>query len=425
MCVCLFGIYGCRDFDKQDANESPTLIPTAASPQSVPEGKASLAFTFVIPGSKSREADIRSLITAGTIRVVFVLKLLNEGNVTTPYIEMRKEIPVINGSASGSFIDLPLHSLVAEVQILGGTKSGYADYHGAVDLENGSNTVAVAGVGSKDEPDLLAAAIKELNSKPEYIQYVKPKMASLVKSAITTSTGIVGSTSTRLRENIREVYLAQNTASGTAEANPYVDSTKNYITSFWEYKGKTLVSTQTASIRNDIRAAIGFWSWDWWINEGWYWSIDIGRNSRYAYYFGDPYGYQYPAIFDSTSIDRLVTGSLIYYAADYWGYDIVTLKEIYVYTFQDGFREGTNFMVRVTGLGQAWYNSLKIYQVESNVEADVRESYPASGAITIMNSNGGRASVSFDGTCVAKVGVTYFGGASESFRLLLGKPTAP
>ncbi|MBF0500147.1 MAG: hypothetical protein HQM09_08440 [Candidatus Riflebacteria bacterium] len=428
MSVILLGMYGCRTLDRQNEIEPSGSLPTAADTQTVPEGRASLTFDFVIPGAHGRKTDIRSLISGSTVSVTFVLKLVNDGNITRPYIELRKEIPVINGTAAGSFTNLPPHSLVAEVLINGGNKSGFASFHGAIDLENGSNTVAVAPVGSKEEPDLLAKAIDELNSCAEYIAYVKPKLACLVKNAITTSTGIVGSASTRLLENIREVYLAQNTASGTSQANPYVDSTQKYISSYWQYKGKTLQASPSASIRRDIRAEVGYWSWDWYYM---LWYIDIpgaGQYSRYAYYFSDPYGYHYTSIYDSIYIDRLVTGSIINYAADYWGFTTLTLSEYYVYLFLDGFLQGTNFMVRIGGYADAVYNTVlgsqQIYRVDSDVQADVRENYPATGTIIIQTNTGGKATVSFNGTCVANVAISYQGGASESFRLLLGGPNA-
>lgn len=154
--VCFAALQiGC--WQKNDKN------PVAALP--VSNFAANVAFKIVTPADKnaSFSASIRSS-AENPPTVTFQLKLANFGNSLTPFSLVKKQAPVVNGSATVTFESLPNTTVVGSLQIENGNIDGYSNFHGAADLNQGSNIVELAPVGSLMPQDVLANAISEIVS---------------------------------------------------------------------------------------------------------------------------------------------------------------------------------------------------------------------------------------------------------------------
>lgn len=154
--VCFAALQiGC--WQKNDKN------PVAALP--VSNFAANVAFKIVTPADKnaSFSASIRSS-AENPPTVTFQLKLANFGNSLTPFSLVKKQAPVVNGSATVTFESLPNTTVVGSLQIENGNIDGYSNFHGAADLNQGSNIVELAPVGSLMPQDVLANAVSEIVS---------------------------------------------------------------------------------------------------------------------------------------------------------------------------------------------------------------------------------------------------------------------
>jgi uncharacterized repeat protein (TIGR02543 family) len=146
---------GC--WQKNDKN------PVAALPVSTLA--SSVAFKIVTPANQnaSFSASIRSSSETPPF-VIFELKLANFGNSLTPFSLLKKQAPVVNGSATMTFESLPNTTVVGSLQIENGNIDGCSNFHGAADLNQGSNIVELAPVGSLMPQDVLANAVSEIVS---------------------------------------------------------------------------------------------------------------------------------------------------------------------------------------------------------------------------------------------------------------------
>lgn len=102
-------------------------------------------------------------MTTGAV-VTFQIKLLNYGNTSNPFFIISKQVPVVNGSASAIFESLPTTTILGQIHIENGKIQGYSDFHGALDLIQGENTVTLAPVGSLMPQDVVAKALSEIIS---------------------------------------------------------------------------------------------------------------------------------------------------------------------------------------------------------------------------------------------------------------------
>ena len=154
VCFVAFQI-GC--WQKKDKN------PVAALPDSTLT--SSVAFKIVTPSNNtaSFSASIRA-VPVNQAFVTFQLKLANFGNSLTPFSLVKKQVPVVNGSATVSFESLPNTTVVGSLQIENGNIDGFSNFHGAADLNQGSNIVELAPVGSLMPQDVLANAVSEIVS---------------------------------------------------------------------------------------------------------------------------------------------------------------------------------------------------------------------------------------------------------------------
>ena len=154
LCLAAFQI-GC--WQKNDKN------PVSASPDS--NFASSVAFKIVTPANQatSFSAAIRSSAESQAM-VTIQLKLANFGNSLTPFSLVKKQAPVVNGSATVTFESLPNTTVVGSLQIENGNINGFSNFHGAADLNQGSNIVELAPIGSLMPQDVLANAVSEIVS---------------------------------------------------------------------------------------------------------------------------------------------------------------------------------------------------------------------------------------------------------------------
>ncbi|MDD3376524.1 MAG: Ig-like domain-containing protein [Candidatus Riflebacteria bacterium] len=132
----------------------------------VPEvGSSNLSFKLVFPQEESdkQSANILADMVA-TSFVTFQIKLLNYGNTTNPFFIISKRVPVVNASASVIFESLPTTTILGQIHIENGKIKGCSDFHGALDLVQGENTVILAPVGSLMPQDVVANALNEIIS---------------------------------------------------------------------------------------------------------------------------------------------------------------------------------------------------------------------------------------------------------------------
>jgi len=369
-----------------------------------------------------RGSGVSSRLTASSLdggtRVAFLLKLVQPGNSLKPYSELRKEVPVVDGVATLTFSNLPTNTVVGTCDIINGTKAGYAQWHGAIDLVGGPNTLEVAPTGSNEPGDQVAQVIDSLLSNQEASCLVQSGLARSVEDALLRSRTLVGTYSVSLLDSARELYLAQVATAPSSQASPFIEAGQQYISSFLTYQGKTLWTRPAENLRSPsgIRTAFNAWSWivtnRWWEYETWV--NDLYR--KYIFWFQDPERNRYQYANDSASISALITASLL---TTQWNKLTVNMIEVYAYGFADQFGRGA-YQVHLTGYASASAGTSTLYRVDSDAWCDVRKPYPESGTITIRRYDDGSVStLSFNGTCVARYDIRYASGAGETFRTVI------
>jgi len=184
VCLVAFQI-GC--WQKNDKN------PVAALPDSTLT--SSVAFKIVTPSNKtaSFSASIRA-VAENQAFVTFQLKLANFGNSLTPFSLVKKQAPVVNGSATVIFESLPNTTVVGSLQIENGNIDGFSNFHGAADLNQGSNIVELAPVGSLMPQDVLANAVSEIVSSTTLFlkapTFLATELAKIVSNLPLDSTSV-------------------------------------------------------------------------------------------------------------------------------------------------------------------------------------------------------------------------------------------
>ncbi|GAB1354029.1 hypothetical protein MASR1M12_27670 [Erysipelotrichia bacterium] len=157
----LIGLFqiGCN----RDSGENPFAAPISGSGSAI--NNANVFFKLVFPqkDSGTQSANILPAMDAPAI-VNFQIKLLNYGNTSNPFFIISKQVPVVNGSASAIFESLPTTTILGQIHIENGKIQGYSDFHGALDLIQGENTVTLAPVGSLMPQDVVAKALNEIIS---------------------------------------------------------------------------------------------------------------------------------------------------------------------------------------------------------------------------------------------------------------------
>lgn len=122
---------------------------------------ANVVFKIAVPGQPKFKSSILANIASPTT-VTFRIKLINYGNVFQPFSTVIKKAIAQNGSATVIFQGLPLTTVVGEIHLENGSIASYTDFHGALDLGIGSNTLELSPVGSLMRQDVVANAIANI-----------------------------------------------------------------------------------------------------------------------------------------------------------------------------------------------------------------------------------------------------------------------
>jgi uncharacterized repeat protein (TIGR02543 family) len=157
----LIGLFqiGCN----RDSGENPFAAPISGSGSAINNANVSFKLVFPQKDSGTQSANILPAMDEPAV-VNFQIKLLNYGNTSNPFFIISKQVPVVNGSASAIFESLPTTTILGQIHIENGKIQGYSDFHGALDLIQGENTVALAPVGSLMPQDVVAKALNEIIS---------------------------------------------------------------------------------------------------------------------------------------------------------------------------------------------------------------------------------------------------------------------
>ncbi|MBF0502650.1 MAG: hypothetical protein HQM09_21110 [Candidatus Riflebacteria bacterium] len=119
---------------------------------------ASVRFVVVLPGKSSRVMDYSIRATSNSIpQVKFSILVVNPVSAATPFTTFSRTVMIASGSAQTTMVGFPEgRSIIGRVEITGGHIGGYTMFQGAADLVVGENTITVAPIGSRLDPDLLA-----------------------------------------------------------------------------------------------------------------------------------------------------------------------------------------------------------------------------------------------------------------------------
>ena len=156
--IALFQI-GCN----RNSGDNPFAVPISGSGPTINNANVSFKLVFPQKDSGTQSANILPAMDEPAV-VNFQIKLLNYGNTSNPFFIISKQVPVVNGSASAIFESLPTTTILGQIHIENGKIQGYSDFHGALDLIQGENTVTLAPVGSLMPQDVVAKALNEIIS---------------------------------------------------------------------------------------------------------------------------------------------------------------------------------------------------------------------------------------------------------------------
>jgi hypothetical protein len=118
--------------------------------------------------------------------ISFQLKLANFANPSTPFSIIKKQFPVQNGVATITFESLPATTVVGTLQITNGNIDGYANFHGAADLNQETNIVELAPVGSLMPQDVVANSVSEIVSSTTLLLDAPRSLATELTSIVSS-----------------------------------------------------------------------------------------------------------------------------------------------------------------------------------------------------------------------------------------------
>ncbi len=183
--LLIFWQTGCR---QKDGNPISPQLETSGKPEPnnpLGNGAVNLSFQFIPPPSIQSSPNAAIVSATGvTPQVTFKLSLINIGNTANPITVLSKTVPAVNGVASAGFQALPVISCIGDIHIEGGKMGSYSDFHGALDLKSGSNTLFLAGKGSKATPDFVAFVMEKVLTTPSMSAKIVSGMAEKVTNSI-------------------------------------------------------------------------------------------------------------------------------------------------------------------------------------------------------------------------------------------------
>jgi uncharacterized repeat protein (TIGR02543 family) len=229
VCLVVFQI-GCWHKDSKN--------PVAVAPAS--NMVSNVLFKIVMPPRQnaSFSASIVSAVENQPL-ISFQLKLANFDNPSTPFSIIKKQFPVQNGVATITFESLPATTVVGTLQITNGNIDGYANFHGAADLNQETNIVELAPVGSLMPQDVVANSVSEIVSSTTLLldapRSLATELTSIVSSLPLDSNDVYDEVINNFT-NRTGIPLVELTAPGN---NPtfYVDDIINIVASATDLDG--------------------------------------------------------------------------------------------------------------------------------------------------------------------------------------------
>jgi hypothetical protein len=165
--LAVFSIAGCA------LTGSSSDSPVSSIAQAMPAGNANLKVALEVP-EMNVAPSLRASATGAQVHVS--LNMIVNGAV----IVIKRVVPVINGSATFEFQGLPEGSTLGEIHIEGGNVGGHNDFHGALDLGAGSNTLHASPIGSGMGSDILATVFNEYVKNPAMIKAQATNIIALI-----------------------------------------------------------------------------------------------------------------------------------------------------------------------------------------------------------------------------------------------------
>jgi len=394
--VVVLGLFVVSQFGCNSGSENPIAAGTQTSSSDTSK-TGTVLFNIVVPESSAKGSIL--LAAAASPTVTFSLKVINIGNSANPQSIISKTVPVTNGTAMATFTGIPACPVIGSVCITGGTKDGVTDFQGAgTVIADRENVVELAPKNSKLPADLLATVISNLVSKPDYFSKIDSSLIQNVQSALTG----LSTASSKIYDCATEIFVAKASTPPSIKAAAFTKQIKQFLYSFTKYKPFFYRKKADGNIKMNISAAVNSWDWDS-VNK--YWSATYPASSGNAsafisYWFSDSQDTHYQYYDDSTAINKFWMSSIVKYN-DSLG--LVTLSEIYSLTYS-----ATAGQVELNGSANAKLGIVKIADlVADKVLCDIQEPYPMSGTITITVTGVGTAIVTFNGTSVPALSITY------------------
>ncbi|MGM0601200.1 MAG: SUMF1/EgtB/PvdO family nonheme iron enzyme [Candidatus Rifleibacteriota bacterium] len=145
---------------------------------------ANLKFKLVVP-HKADGKPLASIRASTNSFVVFKLIVARPGDSDkTKDILVKKADVGADGSVSVTFTDIPEKPCIGQLSIADGNYQGYKDFHGALDLKEGDNTMEIAPAGSKLPQDILAHAANAAFNSPELMQNANDSIVQTINNSI-------------------------------------------------------------------------------------------------------------------------------------------------------------------------------------------------------------------------------------------------
>jgi hypothetical protein len=169
---------GC-DFFKNSPS-GPSIVNSLANSSAA----ASVRFELVVP-HKGDGTPLASIRGASKTSVTFRLVLARPGDTTRTKDILTKSVAVSDdGSATVTFNNIPERPCVGQLSINNGNYQGYTDFHGALDLKKGENTIELAPAGSKLPQDILAHTAIAAFDSTEIMQAANNTIIQAISNSI-------------------------------------------------------------------------------------------------------------------------------------------------------------------------------------------------------------------------------------------------
>jgi len=169
---------GC-DFFKNSPS-GPSIVNSLADSSAV----ASVRFELVVP-HKGDGTPLASIRGASNTSVTFRLVIARPGDTTRTKDVLVKSVAVgDDGSATVTFSNVPERPCVGQLSISNGNYQGYKDFHGALDLKEGENTIELAPAGSKLPQDILAHTAIVAFDSTELMQTANNALIQTINNSI-------------------------------------------------------------------------------------------------------------------------------------------------------------------------------------------------------------------------------------------------